>query len=85
VTARVALLIVAAAGAACDACSPSPPAPVSPDQVVYQELVDGGCMPAIDGGVVYVAQAHLLAGQPAWMACLYDGGTLQSCAVPCRQ
>jgi hypothetical protein len=82
-------LFVAAALAlaACDACSqPQPPQPPTTDQKVYGELVEAGCLQATDGGLAAVAHDHTLGpAQPAWLACLYDGGSIQQCAVPCTK
>ena len=66
---------------ACNACqNPAPVAP--PDTRVYLTLVEAGCLAASDGGVAAVAAEHA-APNPAWLQCLYDGGTVQSCGVPC--
>jgi hypothetical protein len=50
---------------------------------VYEELVLGECLAASDGGVDAVAAEHQ-SPNPPWLACLYDGGTLTGCNVPCR-
>ena len=73
------VLVVALAG--CNACQPAA-APVVTDQVVYSALVDGGCLVASDGGLAAVAAEH--AGpNPAYLNCLYSGGTVAGCNVPC--
>lgn len=64
----------------CNACQPA----VSPDQKVYSELVSGGCLAPSDGGVAAVAAEHVLPDSPVWLSCLYDGGTVQVCDVPCQ-
>jgi hypothetical protein len=67
-----------------ECCTPVPsPAAISPGQV-YIELVDGGCLLPDEAGVTYVSQEHALPDQPAWMVCLFDGGNVTSCAVPCQ-
>jgi hypothetical protein len=70
----------------CNTCqpTPSPAPPPTTDQMVYGELVDAGCLGASDGGVTAVATEHALSSAPTWLSCLYDGGTVTSCAVPCR-
>lgn len=66
------------------ACSkPSPPAVTVTNESVYAALVEAGCLAPEDGGVDYVAQEHTLPDQPAWLACLYDGGSVPGCGVPC--
>jgi hypothetical protein len=51
---------------------------------VYNELVDAGCMAPDDGGATAVAQ-ELALGDAAdpWLTCLFGGGTVASCNVPC--
>lgn len=68
------------------ACSkPGPPAVTVTNESVYAALVEAGCLASEDGGVAYVQQEHSLPDQPAWLACLYDGGTVAGCGVPCDQ
>ena len=51
---------------------------------VYNALVTAKCIdPNDDGGIQAVAAEHAMADQPAWMACLYAGGSVASCGVPC--
>lgn len=79
---RGALFFLLVAG--CSGCpNQTPPAPT--DTSVYQTLVTAGCMKADDAGdgVTAVAQEHALPTPPAWLSCLYQGGTVQSCGVPC--
>lgn len=81
--------------AACSGCHPSPPQPSPPigppppaapnDYTVYEELVLAQCLNPSDGGVAAVAAEHQAVDQPAWLACLYNGGTIASCAVPCAK
>lgn len=63
---------------ACDACHAPPPTDVS----VYLALVESGCMAPSDGGVAAVAAEHA-SPNPAWLQCLYDGGTVAVCKPPC--
>lgn len=65
------------------ACTPSPPAPATA-QTVYDRLVEAGCLSAAPDGVQAVADEHADPAQPAWMQCMFDGGTVQTCGVPCR-
>lgn len=65
---------------ACNGCQP--PAPVSTDTSVYQQLVEAGCLASSDSGVAAVAAEHA-SPNPTWLSCLYNGGTVQGCAVPC--
>ena len=69
------------------ACTPSS-APAAPPTAasIYSTLVEAGCLGADDGGAAAIAQEHALPDQPAWLACLFaaDGGTVTSCAVPCK-
>jgi hypothetical protein len=68
------------------ACSrPAPPAvgPTATD--VYGMLVDAGCLqPDPVGGASYVAAEHSLPDAPAWLGCLFDGGAVSTCGVPCK-
>jgi hypothetical protein len=75
---RVALF-AALLGVACKA----PPAATVNASTVYNELVVAGCMAQDDGGPAAVAQEHALPDQEPWMACLWDGGTVTGCNVPC--
>ncbi len=72
------LALIAATLVACHSTS----APT--DQSVYGALVEAGCLAPSDGGVAAVA-AERATGHDAWLSCLYDGGTIQSCAVPCTK
>lgn len=82
------------------ACTPTPspappPPPVvdagtedagpDPNQLVFDELNDAGCIEA-DGeadGIQAVSVLHASADQPDWLDCLFDAGTIASCGVPC--
>jgi hypothetical protein len=67
----------------CNACQPAATAAAT-DQSVYSALVEAGCMMADpDGGVAAVAAEHA-SPNPAWINCLYNGGTVGGCAVPCK-
>ena len=65
---------------------PTKPAasPVTAEDV-YWRLVDGGCL-ANDpvGGIDFIAAEHTLPDESPYLKCLWDGGTLQSCKVPCK-
>ena len=90
---KLAIGLLTAIGA-CNACTPSTnptptPAPNPPDgnptALVVAELVDAGCLQADDSGndiASVSAQEHSDAAAP-WLQCLYAGGTVKSCAVPC--
>ena len=83
----VALLLAAAT------CTPAPqPAPqdaappvvVGPvDQAIYGELVEAGCLQGDLSGVSAVA-AERQKFHDLGLDCLADGGTVQSCGVPCK-
>lgn len=55
-----------------------------PTAVVDQELVEAGCLEADDSGegLATIAVMHLDGGTP-WLECLFAGGSIGSCAVPC--
>ena len=61
------------------ACAPSTPA-----VGIYQSLVDAGCMAPAADGVQAISDEHATAGHPAWLDCMWTGGTVQSCSVPCK-
>lgn len=52
---------------------------------VYQSLVEAGCLAATADGEKAVADEHALHTEPPWSACLWQGGTVQSCGVPCSK
>jgi hypothetical protein len=72
--------VVALAG--CNSCQP-PALPTATDQSVYNALVDAGCLGPSDGGVAAVAAEHA-SPNPAWLNCMYNGGTVGGCQVPCK-
>jgi hypothetical protein len=54
--------------------------------VVAGEIVDAGCLAAGDGDVQAVIAEHNLGdAEPAWSKCLWAGGTVSSCGVPCTR
>jgi hypothetical protein len=65
------------------ACSKPSPATGPTATSVYNELVAAGCLAPDDGGAAAVAEEHAAAPQEPWMACLWDGGTVAACGVPC--
>jgi len=68
----------------CHGPSPSPPAPSTPAAVVYGELVEAECLDPSDGGLDFVTAAHAEPLRPAWLDCLFDGGAVTTCGVPCE-
>jgi hypothetical protein len=52
--------------------------------IVFGELVEAGCLQADDSGIDSITQEHALPDQPAYLACLFDGGTISACNVPCK-
>ena len=68
------------------ACKPTPPtpAPLPTPAVIFSELVDAGCIADDDSGAEAIAEEHALEGGGFdWLNCLYDGGSVASCSVPC--
>ena len=65
----------------CWSCATTP-TPIA--QSVYQSLLDAGCLAPSDGGVAAIEAEHAT-GHDAWMNCMYDGGTVDACAVPCNR
>ncbi len=73
--------------AGCNGCQPPTPAPVPPPSPaavhIFVELVEAGCMaPDTPGGAAAIDGLASLDAAP-WLTCLYNGGTVQSCAAPC--
>lgn len=68
--------------AALAACQTSPPA--SPAQAVYGSLVDAGCLADTDSGLEAVQEEGASDAAPSWLRCLWAGGTVASCGVPCQ-
>jgi hypothetical protein len=87
----VRLLIGLAAAAllgACGACQKPAPAPPAPTQEtptqIYDELVEAGCLAPDEGGPQAVLQESQSDVAPAWLACLFGGGTIRGCGAPCQ-
>jgi hypothetical protein len=59
-------------------CTPA----TSPD-TVYGQLLEAGCLAASSDGVTSIAQEHTAADHPQWLDCMFDGGTVLACHVPC--
>ena len=60
--------------------------PVGPsDTSIYQALVDAGCFAATDAGVADIAAERALPNRPAWANCVFSGGTIADCNVPCQR
>jgi len=57
---------------------------VSAAQVAYNKLVAANCLTPSQDGVEAIAAEHDDPSQPAWFSCLYDGGSVQACNVPCQ-
>jgi hypothetical protein len=78
----IALLIVAGSiGAVCVlACKPAA-APLTADQVAV-ELEDSGCLAPGSSDAV---AAELATGKDPWLACMFEGGTIQACNAPCER
>lgn len=71
--------------AACTPSSPPPDAapPVGPtDQRIYSILVEAGCLAPSAGNPAAVA-GERAQWHDMGLDCLADGGTIQSCHVPC--
>jgi hypothetical protein len=68
-------------GAHLVACPSKPTTPS--DQSVYQALVQAGCLKDDDAGLPAVIAEHQLPTPPPWLNCLYSGGTVAGCGVPC--
>jgi hypothetical protein len=57
---------------------------VNQARTVYNELVGSGCLGASSDGVSAVAAEHADPSQPDWLACMFDGGSVDGCNVPCQ-
>jgi hypothetical protein len=68
----------------CLACHTSSPPAVDPSVRIYQELLDAGCVsPSDDAALAGIAAEQDAGDEPAWLLCLYQGGTIALCNVPC--
>ena len=78
-------LLVAAALVWAASCkpNPTPPPPPVPAQVVYQELVDAGCIAVSATGASDLALENTMDAAPDWLRCLFDGGSVSSCGPQC--
>ena len=48
------------------------------------ELTDAGCLASGDGDIAAVTAEHALGdAEPAWSRCLWEGGSVSACGVPC--
>jgi len=57
---------------------------VSPTaKTVYQSLVAQGCLEASPDGPQAVQDEFNRSDRPDWLSCMFDGGTVDACAVPC--
>jgi hypothetical protein len=74
---RAAVLVSLVVAAGCS----KPVAPTA-DQI-YQELVASGCLAPDDTGPAAVAAEMALPDREAWLQCLFDGGAVSACGVPC--
>jgi hypothetical protein len=68
--------------------TPTPPAPdaaVDPGVAIYRELVGAGCLAPDpdDAGPASLDEEYASVDAPSWLGCLYDGGSISSCDVPC--
>jgi hypothetical protein len=85
----VKFFFAAIALAGCHVTIPTPAGPS--DESVYESLLKAGCLAETEAGPSDVAAEHELyeadAGQNSLLVksigCLYAGGTVVSCAVPC--
>jgi hypothetical protein len=60
-------------------CTPS-----TTPTTVYGALVDAGCLAATPDGVQAITDEHAMPGHPPWLDCMWAGGTVKSCSVPCQ-
>lgn len=63
--------------------NPSPPPPPVPAQVVYQELVDAGCIAVSSTGASDLSLENTMDAAPDWLRCLFDGGSVTTCGPDC--
>jgi hypothetical protein len=76
--------IIGFVGGAIFGCSRPAPASGPTDTSIYSALVEAGCLAASDDGVSFVIAEHSLPDTPAWLSCLYSGGSVSTCKVPCE-
>jgi hypothetical protein len=78
---------------ACGACTKTSPAPLppggppfsDPTGMVYNELVEAGCLQPDDASDGYAAiyEESVSDQEPRWLSCLYNGLSIAQCGVPC--
>jgi hypothetical protein len=73
--------LIALLGRILFACTPSSSTSAS---VVYARLVEGGCLAATPDGEQSVADEHGADGGAPWLDCMFKGGTVAACGVPCQ-
>jgi hypothetical protein len=57
--------------------------PATTPDTVYGALVEAGCLAQSNDGVQSIASEHATAGHPPWLDCMFEGGSVVSCHVPC--
>lgn len=62
----------------CVGCTPA----ATPAQV-YMRLIDGGCLAPSSDGLQAITEQHQLGDTP-WLECMFRGGDVKTCAVPCK-
>jgi len=93
----VAATAISFVGAGCASCQPSPtptpdagPPPPPPPSLdasavavtVYGELVEAGLLAPDDSGLAAVLGEYESDVRPAWLDCLFNGGTVAQCPIP---
>lgn len=81
------VVAIATALAATGTCTPNPtPPPSQPLSAsqVASELIEAGCLAAGPNDVQAVA-SELQTGHDPWLACMFDGGSVQTCNAPCER
>lgn len=63
-------------------CNQPPPQPKTAQQV-WLDLVNAGCVMDDDAGVFALEHDSNRPDEPVWMKCMFAGGTVKSCGVPC--
>lgn len=64
-------------------CNQTPAPSTLSAATVYGELADANCYSNPDGGVAFVAAEGAWPAAPPWVGCLFEGGTIIGCGVPC--